>query len=176
LRLLASPLKCRGDPREFVRQLAAGGVEMSAHRNTMQRLLADIIQERIDARARNVAVPGWHDSSYVLPSGESYGSSEELLVYQHSGGLQHHYAAVSTRWVSPSTWCFLKRSTESYAQASTHGWLRARWWTPGGSSRAPMALRPRSCVSLAWAQSVCSSSTRARFTTARCNPTATPGR
>ncbi|HEL3173296.1 TPA: DUF927 domain-containing protein, partial [Stenotrophomonas maltophilia] len=24
-----------GDPREFVRQLAAGGVEMSAHRNTM---------------------------------------------------------------------------------------------------------------------------------------------
>ncbi|PZS57652.1 hypothetical protein A7X58_09785 [Stenotrophomonas maltophilia] len=85
-----------GDPREFVRQLAAGGVEMSAHRNTMQRLLAYIIQERIDARARNVAVPGWHDSSYVLPSGESYGSSEELLVYQHSGGLQHHYAAVGS--------------------------------------------------------------------------------
>ncbi|PPU10256.1 DUF927 domain-containing protein [Xanthomonas arboricola] len=85
-----------GDPREFVRQLAAGGVEMSAHRSTMQRLLAYIIQERIDARARNVAVPGWHDSSYVLPSGESYGAGEELLVYQHSGGLQHHYAAVGT--------------------------------------------------------------------------------
>jgi len=43
-----------------------------------------------------VAVPGWHDSSYVLPSGESYSSSEELLVYQHSGGLQHHYAAVGS--------------------------------------------------------------------------------
>lgn len=85
-----------GDPREFVRQLAAGGVEMSAHRSTMQRLLAYIIQERIDARARNVAVPGWHDGSYVLPSGESYGAGEELLVYQHSGGLQHHYAAVGT--------------------------------------------------------------------------------
>ncbi|WP_225043088.1 DUF927 domain-containing protein [Xanthomonas campestris] len=85
-----------GDPREFVRQLAAGGVEMSAHRSTMQRLLAYIIQERIDARARNVAVPGWHDGRYVLPSGESYGGGEELLVYQHSGGLQHHYAAVGT--------------------------------------------------------------------------------
>lgn len=85
-----------GDPREFLRQLAAGGVEMSAHRNTMQRLLAYIIQERIDARARNVAVPGWHDGRYVLPSGQSYGSGEELLVYQHSGGLQHHYAAVGS--------------------------------------------------------------------------------
>jgi len=85
-----------GDPREFVRQLAAGGVEMSAHRNTMQRLLAYIIQERIDTRARNVAVPGWHEGRYVLPNGESYGSGEERLVYQHSGGLQHHYAAVGT--------------------------------------------------------------------------------
>lgn len=85
-----------GDPREFVRQLAAGGVEMSAHRNTMQRLLAYIIQERIDTRARNVAVPGWHEGRYVLPNGESYGSGDERLVYQHSGGLQHHYAAVGT--------------------------------------------------------------------------------
>lgn len=85
-----------GDPREFLRQLAAGGVEMSAHRNTMQRLLAYIIQERIDTRARNVAVPGWHDGRYVLPSGQSYGTGEELLVYQHSGGLQHHYAAVGS--------------------------------------------------------------------------------
>ena len=85
-----------GDPREFVRQLAAGGVEMSAHRNTMQRLLAYIIQERIDTRARNVAVPGWHDGRYVLPSGHSYGEGDELLVYQHSGGLQHHYAAVGS--------------------------------------------------------------------------------
>ena len=85
-----------GDPREFVRQLAAGGVEMSAHRNTMQRLLAYIIQERIDTRARNVAVPGWHEGRYVLPNGESYGSGQERLVYQHSGGLQHHYAAVGS--------------------------------------------------------------------------------
>ncbi|WP_312785948.1 DUF927 domain-containing protein [Stenotrophomonas indicatrix] len=85
-----------GDPREFVRQLAAGGVEMSAHRNTMQRLLAYIIQERIDTRARNVAVPGWHEGRYVLPNGESYGNGEERLVYQHSGGLQHHYAAVGS--------------------------------------------------------------------------------
>ncbi|WP_164271868.1 DUF927 domain-containing protein [Stenotrophomonas sp. B1-1] len=85
-----------GDPREFVRQLAAGGVEMSAHRNTMQRLLAYIIQERIDARARNVAVPGWHDGRYVLPNGESYGAGDEQLVYQHSGGLQHHYASVGS--------------------------------------------------------------------------------
>lgn len=85
-----------GDPREFLRQLAAGGVEMSAHRNTMQRLLAYIIQERIDTRARNVAVPGWHDGRYVLPNGESYGNGEERLVYQHSGGLQHHYAAVGS--------------------------------------------------------------------------------
>ncbi|HEL5400954.1 TPA: DUF927 domain-containing protein [Stenotrophomonas maltophilia] len=85
-----------GDPREFVRQLAAGGVEMSAHRNTMQRLLAYIIQERIDTRARNVAVPGWHEGRYVLPNGESYGNGVERLVYQHSGGLQHHYAAVGS--------------------------------------------------------------------------------
>lgn len=85
-----------GDPREFVRQLAAGGVEMSAHRNTMQRLLAYIIQERIDTRARNVAVPGWHEGRYVLPNGESYGNGAERLVYQHSGGLQHHYAAVGS--------------------------------------------------------------------------------
>lgn len=85
-----------GDPREFVRQLAAGGVEMSAHRSTTQRLLAYIIQERIDARARNVAVPGWHDGRYVLPSGESFGAGDERLVYQHSGGLQHHYAVVGT--------------------------------------------------------------------------------
>ncbi|WP_447906296.1 DUF927 domain-containing protein [Stenotrophomonas sepilia] len=85
-----------GDPREFVRQLAAGGVEMSAHRNTMQRLLAYIIQERIDTRARNVAVPGWHEGRYVLPNGESYGNGQERLVYQHSGGLQHHYAAVGS--------------------------------------------------------------------------------
>ncbi|WP_282296167.1 DUF927 domain-containing protein [Stenotrophomonas sp. PS02289] len=85
-----------GDPREFLRQLAAGGVEMSAHRNTMQRLLAYIIQERIDSRARNVAVPGWHDGRYVLPNGESYGNGEERLVYQHSGGLQHHYAVVGS--------------------------------------------------------------------------------
>ena len=85
-----------GDPREFLRQLAAGGVEMSAHRNTMQRLLAYIIQERIDTRARNVSVPGWHAGRYVLPNGESYGTGEERLVYQHSGGLQHHYAAVGS--------------------------------------------------------------------------------
>nr|WP_260283644.1 DUF927 domain-containing protein [Xanthomonas sp. CFBP 8152] len=31
-----------------------------------------------------------------MPSGESYGAGEELLVYQHSGDLQHHYAAVGS--------------------------------------------------------------------------------
>lgn len=58
---------------------------MPVHRNLMQRLLACIIQERIDARARNVVVPGWHDSSYVLPIGESYGSSEEMST--HASGV-----------------------------------------------------------------------------------------
>lgn len=85
-----------GDPRDFVRQLAAGGVEMASHRNTMQRLLAYIMQERVDERARNVGVPGWHDGRYVLPNGQSFGDGQERLVYQHSGGLQHHYAAVGS--------------------------------------------------------------------------------
>jgi len=85
-----------GDPREFVRQLAAGGVEISASRNALQRLLTYVTQERTDARARNVRAPGWHDHRYVLPSGESYGGGEELFVYQHSGGLAHHYAEAGT--------------------------------------------------------------------------------
>lgn len=85
-----------GDPREFVRQLAAGGVEISASRNALQRLLTYVTQERTDARARNVRAPGWHDHRYVLPSGETFGGGEELFVYQHSGGLAHHYAEAGT--------------------------------------------------------------------------------
>lgn len=85
-----------GDPREFMRQLAAGGVELSANRSTPQRLLSYIIQERTDARARCVAAPGWHAARYVLPTGESFGEDDELIVYQHSGGVAHHYATAGT--------------------------------------------------------------------------------
>ena len=85
-----------GDPREFLRQLAAGGVEMSAARSTPQRLLGYVIQERTDARARSVAAPGWHAARYVLPTGESYGEGDDRIVYQHSGGLVHQYAQAGT--------------------------------------------------------------------------------
>lgn len=85
-----------GDAREFLRQLAAGGVEMSASRNTAQRLLSYVIQERTDARARCVSAPGWHTARYVLPTGQSFGAGDELIVYQHSGGVMHHYAQAGT--------------------------------------------------------------------------------
>ncbi len=85
-----------GDARELLRQLAAGGVEMSPARSTPQRLLSYIILERTDARARSVAAPGWHSARYVLPTGESFGAGDDLIVYQHSGGVMHHYAQAGT--------------------------------------------------------------------------------
>lgn len=85
-----------GDGREFARELAAGGVEITPGPRALQLLLRYVMQERVKERARCVTAPGWHGTAYVLPSGESFGAAGELIVYQHAGGLVDHHDTAGT--------------------------------------------------------------------------------
>ncbi len=80
-----------GDGRDFARELASGGVEVAPGANALKRLLAYVMTQKSDQRARCVLAPGWHGHQYVLPTGEALGDTTEAIVYQHTGGVALHY-------------------------------------------------------------------------------------
>lgn len=80
-----------GDGRDFARELVGRGLEIAPGSAAIRRLLAYVMTEPAEARARSLPSPGWFGRQYVLPTGEVFGTGQEPIVYQHSGGVAVPY-------------------------------------------------------------------------------------
>ncbi len=80
-----------GDGRDFARELVGRGLELAPGSNAIKRLLAYVMTEPAEVRARSLPTPGWFGRQYVLPTGEVFGSGQEPIVYQHAGGVAVPY-------------------------------------------------------------------------------------
>lgn len=80
-----------GDGRDFARELVGRGLEIAPGSNAIRRLLAYVMTEPAETRARSLPSPGWFGRQYVLPTGEVFGTGQEPIVYQHSGGVAVPY-------------------------------------------------------------------------------------
>lgn len=94
-----------GDGRDFARELAGRGLELAPGANAIRRLMAYVMTEPAEARARSLSAPGWFGRQYVLPNGDVFGNGSEPIVYQHSGGVAVAYGCAGDWKAKVSALC-----------------------------------------------------------------------
>ena len=82
----------QGDAREYRRELASQGLNITTNPKQRSYLDAYIQSYPIHKRALCVDKLGWHDKQYILPDRTIGNEGKELIIYQHSNAVNNTLA------------------------------------------------------------------------------------